>query len=59
MKPSKPSRLQKEGEVHVMTSEEALRHAQSLLAPYLGAGPDLVDELLESRKREAKRALVR
>jgi AbrB family looped-hinge helix DNA binding protein len=45
----------KEGEVRVMTSAEALRRAQSLLAPHLESGPDLVDELLESRKREAKR----
>lgn len=45
----------KEGVVRVMTSAEALRRAQSLLAPHLASGPDLVDELLEARKRETKR----
>lgn len=45
----------KEGSVRVMTSAEALRQARALLAPYLEAGPDPVDELLASRKRESKR----
>lgn len=45
----------KEGVVRVMTSAEAVRRAQALLAPHLASGPDLVDELLEARKRETKR----
>ena len=45
----------KEGAVRVMTSAEALRRARTLLAPYLDDGPDPVDELLESRKRESRR----
>jgi hypothetical protein len=45
----------REGSIRIMTSAEALRQARALLAPYLESGPDPVEELLETRRREAKR----
>jgi AbrB family looped-hinge helix DNA binding protein len=44
-----------EGAVRVLTPREAVRRAQSLVRRYVAAGARLADELIQDRRREARR----
>ena len=44
-----------EGEVHILTRSQAIRKAQALVRKTIPAGRSLVKELLQERRKEAKR----
>ena len=44
-----------EGELRLRTREQALKEAQAIVARYLPKGRDLVQELIDERRREAAR----
>jgi hypothetical protein len=48
-------RERKDGSLRVETREQGVRRAQALVRRYIPAGVSLVDELLEDRRREARR----
>jgi AbrB family looped-hinge helix DNA binding protein len=41
--------------VRILTSRQAVKHAQDLVRKYIPAGESLADELVRDRRREAKR----
>ena len=48
-------RERKDGSLRVETRDQGIRRAQALVRRYIPAGVSLVDELLEDRRREARR----
>ena len=44
-----------DGEVHILTRPQAVRRAQALVRNKIPAGRSLVKELLQERRKEAKR----
>jgi AbrB family looped-hinge helix DNA binding protein len=44
-----------EGEIHVLTKAQAIRKAQALVRKSVGKDRSLVNELLQDRRKEAKR----
>ena len=44
-----------DGELRLLTAEEALRRAQELVRRYVPAGRSLAEELIEERRQEARR----
>ena len=44
-----------DGEIHILTRAQAIRKAQGLVRNAIPAGRSLVKELLEERRKEAKR----
>lgn len=47
--------LAEDGEVHLLTGAAAMRRAQAIVRTFVPAGVNLVDELLEDRRREVER----
>jgi bifunctional DNA-binding transcriptional regulator/antitoxin component of YhaV-PrlF toxin-antitoxin module len=47
-------RLQ-DGEVRILSPQEAIKRAQDLVARYVAADRSLVDELIAERRRDAER----
>ncbi len=46
---------QEDGELKIITAQQALAHARSLVQPYLQSTESSVDNFLEWRKKEAER----
>ena len=44
-----------DGEVHILTRSQAIRKAQAMVRNSIPAGRSLVKELLQERRKEAKR----
>ena len=44
-----------DGEVHILTRDQAIRKAQAVVRNSIPAGRSLVRELLQERRKEAKR----
>ena len=44
-----------DGEIRILTRSEAIRKAQALVRKHIPAGRSLVKELLQERRKEAKR----
>ena len=44
-----------DGEIHILTRSQAIRKAQALVRQSVPAGRSLVKELLQERRKEAKR----
>jgi bifunctional DNA-binding transcriptional regulator/antitoxin component of YhaV-PrlF toxin-antitoxin module len=44
-----------EGEVHILTRSQAIRKAQAFVSKSIPAGRSLVKELLQERRKDAKR----
>jgi AbrB family looped-hinge helix DNA binding protein len=44
-----------EGEIHILTRSQAVRKAQALVRKSIPAGRSLVKELLQERRKDAKR----
>lgn len=44
-----------EGEIHLLSRQTAIRHAQELVRKYVPEGVSLVDELIAERRREAEK----
>ena len=46
---------QEDGELKIITAQQALAHARNLVQPYLQSPESSVDNFIESRREEAKR----
>lgn len=46
---------QEDGELKIITAQQALAHARNLVQPYLQSPVSSVDNFIESRREEGKR----